>query len=81
MVRGARRGGFLMMARVTNVRKVPFAGKISALIEGDDRYYILKYQFGKMNDPKMTETLRRIRATGIINLDHWRIAGPNEKWV
>lgn len=70
-----------MLAQVSSVRKVAFAGKISALIEGDDRYYILKHKFDGMNDPKLTETLRRIRAAGQINLDHWRVASKGENWV
>lgn len=70
-----------MKAKLDIARKVPFTGKISALIKGDDRYYILKHQFEGRNDPKLSETLRKIRAAGEIDLRYWRLASKGEKWV
>lgn len=70
-----------MKATLSSARKVPFSGKISALIKGDDRYYILLHKFHGMNDPKLTETLKRIRAAGEIDLRYWRVASKGEKWV
>lgn len=57
------------------VRKIPGA-KISAAVGDQD--WVLRHTFRHRDDPKLFETLAKIRAAGKIDLTNWRPASKGE---
>lgn len=63
--------------KITSARKHGFY----AILATDEAGYswILNHRFGK-DDPKTTATLRKIRAAGEINPQHWHRYDRKREW-
>lgn len=62
--------------KISMARKIPGA-KIMALGE-DGKEYVLNHRFSHRDDPKIFDTLDRVRDRRVIDLNHWRPARSGE---